>query len=155
MPLSARSSPCVRLPVETSFFHHRQAPRGPSGRVRDCDWLRPLGPTQFLHSRSENGIDTQEMVWHSTSMTKLITIDRAGRVVIPKRVREDLRLQPGDTLELESSGDQVTLRPARTEPSLVREQGFWVYRTGKPLTGLSIIDQIDEAREERIRELSE
>ena len=35
-----------------------------------------------------------------------VTIDRAGRVVLPKTLRDELRLCPGDTLDLTvASGD--------------------------------------------------
>ena len=44
--------------------------------------------------------------------TRLI-IDKAGRVVIPKPLREELHLEPGDSLEMESAGEQITLRPVR------------------------------------------
>jgi AbrB family looped-hinge helix DNA binding protein len=40
-----------------------------------------------------------------------LTIDKAGRVVIPKALREELRLEPGDSLEMETSGESITLRP--------------------------------------------
>jgi AbrB family looped-hinge helix DNA binding protein len=39
-----------------------------------------------------------------------LTIDKAGHIVIPKPVREELRLEPGDTLEIEKVGEQITLR---------------------------------------------
>jgi len=41
-----------------------------------------------------------------------VTIDAAGRVVIPKQVRERLGLTPGTALELDELGDHVELRPA-------------------------------------------
>ena len=37
-------------------------------------------------------------------MTARLTIDGAGRVVIPKPLRKELDLSPGDTLELEAKG---------------------------------------------------
>jgi AbrB family looped-hinge helix DNA binding protein len=46
-------------------------------------------------------------------MNSRLTIDRAGRVVIPKTLREELRLEPGDSLEMESIGERITLRPVR------------------------------------------
>ena len=46
-------------------------------------------------------------------MTTKLSLDKAGRVVIPKALRQELRLGPGDTLQLESRGDQITLRPLR------------------------------------------
>jgi|SRR5208282_3702349 len=46
-------------------------------------------------------------------MTAKLTMDKVGRIVLPKPVRENLQLAPGDELELESLGDRVTLRPLR------------------------------------------
>ena len=82
-------------------------------------------------------------------MTTKLTIDKAGRVVIPKPLREELRLSAGDSLQLESSGDVITLRAVHETAPLQKEQGFWVYRTGRPLKELSIPDWIEEARQER------
>jgi AbrB family looped-hinge helix DNA binding protein len=45
-------------------------------------------------------------------LTKL-TIDKLGRIVLPKPVREKLQLSAGDELELESLDDRITLRPLR------------------------------------------
>lgn len=78
-------------------------------------------------------------------------IDKAGRVVIPKPLREALGLSPGDSLVAESSGQEITLRPAHEPVTLERERGFWVYRTGRPLRGLSITGWIDKDREARAR----
>jgi AbrB family looped-hinge helix DNA binding protein len=68
-------------------------------------------------------------------MATHLTIDKAGRVVIPKAVREELHLESGDSLEMESAGESITLRPVRgTGPLvLVKEHGVWVFRTGQPL----------------------
>ncbi|HXA49145.1 MAG TPA: AbrB/MazE/SpoVT family DNA-binding domain-containing protein [Candidatus Acidoferrum sp.] len=40
-----------------------------------------------------------------------LTIDKAGRVVIPKSVRDGLGFQAGDILELDRQGDVLRLRP--------------------------------------------
>lgn len=82
-------------------------------------------------------------------MTKKLTIDKAGRVVIPKRLRDALRLHPGDSLQLDSSGESITLRPLHETAALRKENGFWVYRTGRPLGGLSITERIAADREAR------
>jgi AbrB family looped-hinge helix DNA binding protein len=83
-------------------------------------------------------------------MTTKITLDQAGRVLIPKTLRKELRLAPGDTLQLESRGDEIKLRPLRPKALLRKELGIWVYQ-GEP-TDLSITDLIDQDRERRIRE---
>ena len=64
-----------------------------------------------------------------------VRLDQAGRVVLPKAVRDELRLSPGDTLDLTVQGENVTLRPRRAASSLQKERGVWVLRTDKPLTG--------------------
>ena len=84
-------------------------------------------------------------------MTTKLSLDKAGRVVIPKALRQELRLGPGDTLQLESQGDQITLRPLRPEALLKKEHGVWVYQ-GEP-AHVSIPDLIDREREKRLREL--
>jgi len=84
-------------------------------------------------------------------MTTKLTLDKAGRVMIPKPLRQELRLGPGDTLQLDSVGEQITLRPLRPKALLKKERGVWVYQ-GEP-TGASVIDVIDRDREKRLREL--
>jgi AbrB family looped-hinge helix DNA binding protein len=84
-------------------------------------------------------------------MTAKLTLDRAGRVVIPKNLRKELHLAPGDTLQLNSEGEEITLRPLRPQALLKKEQGVWVYQ-GEP-THASIPDLIDREREKRLREL--
>ena len=63
-------------------------------------------------------------------MKDTATIDRAGRVVIPKRLRDALQLEAGDTLEVETEGEQLTLRPVRAGASVRKERGVWVFRAG-------------------------
>ncbi len=92
------------------------------------------------------------MVWYNATMLRT-TIDRAGRVVIPKVLRDALRLEPGDELDLEPSAGAITIRPVHAPAPLVKEQGIWVYRAGRPLSDLSILDAISEAREERTKDL--
>jgi AbrB family looped-hinge helix DNA binding protein len=82
-------------------------------------------------------------------MTTRITIDAAGRVVLPKPLRTKLDLSPGDSLELESSGESITLRPVRNSSPLTREKGVWVYRTGRPLSADTVDEVLNKAREQR------
>jgi len=79
-------------------------------------------------------------------MIARLIIDKSGRVVIPKSLREELRLGPGDALELESAGGQITLRPVREMAPLVKEQGVWVYYTGQPLSAASADELVEQSR---------
>ncbi|MDP9121484.1 MAG: AbrB/MazE/SpoVT family DNA-binding domain-containing protein [Acidobacteriota bacterium] len=81
--------------------------------------------------------------------TTRLTIDKAGRIVIPKPVREELRLEPGDSLELESAGEQITLRPIRGTGPLSKEHGVWVFRTGQPLLASTTDEVQQRIRKER------
>ncbi|HTP88175.1 MAG TPA: AbrB/MazE/SpoVT family DNA-binding domain-containing protein [Bryobacteraceae bacterium] len=84
-------------------------------------------------------------------MNRTVTLDRAGRVVLPKPLRTELRLEPGDVLELEMSGELLSLRPVRSGTPLHRERGVWVYRTGRPLTAETASKVLREMRAQRGR----
>jgi AbrB family looped-hinge helix DNA binding protein len=83
-------------------------------------------------------------------ITKL-TLDKAGRIVIPKTLRDELQLGPGDSLELDNQGELITMRPVRTTVPLQKERGVWVYRTGERLPASTADDAIRQIREERAR----
>jgi AbrB family looped-hinge helix DNA binding protein len=80
--------------------------------------------------------------------TRLI-IDKAGRVVIPKPLRDELHLEPGDSLEMESAGEQITLRLVRGTGPLTKEQGVWVFHSGEPLLASATDEMLQKIREER------
>jgi AbrB family looped-hinge helix DNA binding protein len=84
-------------------------------------------------------------------MNATVTLDKAGRVVIPKTLRDELHLEPGDTLELESEGERVTLRPVRSSAPLRKERGIWVFRTGKKISAAITDKVLSESREQRDR----
>ncbi len=84
-------------------------------------------------------------------MNSKVTLDRAGRVVLPKRLRDELRLFPGDTLDVTVNGDEVTLRPRRGATPLQKERGIWVFRTGKPLTAAETDEELRNIRAQRHR----
>jgi len=81
-------------------------------------------------------------------MTQL-TIDSAGRIVLPKPIRKELDLGPGDRLEMEKIGERITLRPVRGGAPLAKEKGVWVFRTGQPLAASVTDDLLEQIREQR------
>jgi AbrB family looped-hinge helix DNA binding protein len=85
------------------------------------------------------------------TMTTTLTIDGAGRLVLPKPVRDELQLAAGDSLELESSEDEIVLRPVRGAATMRKKQGVWVMRTGKPLSAEVVNQTIRKIRNERGR----
>lgn len=58
------------------------------------------------------------------AMTATITIDKAGRLVLPKAMRDKLRLRPGSRLTADLVGDKIELAEA------VPEAGSSTGRTG-------------------------
>lgn len=83
-------------------------------------------------------------------MNKL-TMDQAGRVVLPKALRDELRLRPGDTLDVTLKGEELMLRPRRAATALVKERGVWVLRTGEPLRAEEVEETLRNVRTQRLR----
>jgi AbrB family looped-hinge helix DNA binding protein len=84
-----------------------------------------------------------------------VTIDRAGRVVIPKNLRDELHLSPGDTLDVSVQGDEVKLRPRRSSSPLQKKQGVWVFSTGQPMTSDETAEALRDLRGQRDRKNAE
>jgi len=77
-----------------------------------------------------------------------LKIDKAGRIVLPKPVRERFHLREGSELELEERSDGLTLRPVEQRSSMVRKNGIWVH-LGKVPRGFDWDTTVDAIREER------
>jgi AbrB family looped-hinge helix DNA binding protein len=73
------------------------------------------------------------------------TIDAAGRIVVPKALRDRLALAPGSEIELEAVADGVFLRPAATVPALALEDGVLIHRG----SGGAAIDVVEFLRQQR------
>jgi AbrB family looped-hinge helix DNA binding protein len=82
-------------------------------------------------------------------MSSQVTLDKAGRIVLPKSLRDELRLEAGDTFEVEISSDEITLRPSRGHAQLRKKHGIWVYRSGEPLTQATVDKTVQKVRLER------
>jgi AbrB family looped-hinge helix DNA binding protein len=78
-----------------------------------------------------------------------LKIDKSGRIALPKSVRKKLQIDPGDTLEAETEGEEIRLRLVRGRARTRKKRGIWVFRTGKPLTAKTVEKLIQDARKER------
>jgi AbrB family looped-hinge helix DNA binding protein len=83
--------------------------------------------------------------WHGMQ----VRIDNAGRIVLPKTVRDKLQLTGGDSLTLEQRGNTVTLSPAAEHAAMFKKNGMWIFRTGQPLSNETVRQTLDKVREER------
>lgn len=83
-----------------------------------------------------------------------ISIDKAGRVVIPQEVRKALHLRNDDRLRLTQENGRITLEPVRPEGRLVRKNGMLIYSDGgSPVTTRDVREHIRKGYEERERRI--
>lgn len=78
-----------------------------------------------------------------------VTIDAAGRIVIPKQVRERLGLAAGSTLHLDELGDHVELRPAARDIRIDRSGARPVARAASDAPRLTADDVRDLVERQR------
>jgi AbrB family looped-hinge helix DNA binding protein len=75
-------------------------------------------------------------------------VDRFGRIVLPKQVRDALGMTPGTLLEIERSEGEVRLRPAVGEPNFVERGCVLVYSAP---ASAELGDAVRKHRDERLR----
>jgi len=77
------------------------------------------------------------------------TIDRAGRLVIPRSLRDRIGLAEGGEVELELDGASLRIEPLAGR-DLKEDRGLLVIpATGTPLTGAAVRELIDADRHGR------
>ena len=78
------------------------------------------------------------------------TLDKFGRIVLPKQVRDDLGLKVGEVLQVEEREDEIILKPLQREPHITIKDGvlvFFALATG------DVTQATRAQREERLRYL--
>jgi AbrB family looped-hinge helix DNA binding protein len=79
-----------------------------------------------------------------------LRIDKSGRIVLPKNLRERFGLTPDREVELVEQPDGVLIRQREHVPAMVKIDGLWVHQ-GTPLDRAQWDHVLDDAREERAR----
>jgi AbrB family looped-hinge helix DNA binding protein len=83
------------------------------------------------------------------------TIDKAGRIVVPKALRERLGFEGGTEIEIEVTSDGLRIRALSPEPSFIRKEGVLVHHGSSPPLKLDIGDFANQVRHSRSIELLE
>jgi len=78
-----------------------------------------------------------------------LRIDKAGRIVVPKPIRERLGFKPGTELEAVEQPEGVLLKRVEQRPSMVKVDGLWVHQ-GSAEPGANWERVLEDVREERI-----
>ncbi len=77
-------------------------------------------------------------------------IDKAGRIVVPKSLRDRLGFGPNTELEAIEQSGGVLIKRAEQLPSMITVDGLWVHQ-GKAEPGSNWDQVLDEVREDRIK----
>ncbi len=91
-------------------------------------------------------------------MATIVEIDKAGRIVVPKKLRDALHLTPGTQLTLEREGDRLIFQPQFAYAKLVIEDGLpLIYPADDSnppvLTNEMVMDLIEQGCLERERRI--
>jgi AbrB family looped-hinge helix DNA binding protein len=78
-----------------------------------------------------------------------LRIDKSGRIVVPKALRERFGFKPDSDLEAVELPDGVLLKKTHEQPSMIKVNGLWVHQ-GVPQPGADWDHILDKVREERI-----
>ena len=84
-------------------------------------------------------------------MTAIVEIDKAGRIVIPKKMRDAMHLHAGMRLRLERAGDSLVMEPPVEEAHLEMRDGLLVLVGGGKRTVEDVNWELQEQRERRMR----
>lgn len=80
----------------------------------------------------------------------IATLDKFGRIIIPKRVREQLGITTHTSLNIEEDGKRIIIEPIQKDEPVIEKDGILVF-TGK-LQG-EIDQYFMQDRDQRIKSL--
>ena len=88
-------------------------------------------------------------------MTTIITMDRAGRLVIPQPIRERFGLLGGaHTFEIEAGVDGIVLRPIGDAVPMERHASGWIVFNSSGSTAVDPVRAVTQVRERRQRDIT-
>jgi len=85
-------------------------------------------------------------------MNATVEIDKSGRLVVPKKLRDSLHLVAGTRVTIRQEGGELVIAPEAKPRGLYMKNGFLVCSIGRPLPP-ECVNWVEENREERDDEL--
>ena len=90
-----------------------------------------------------------DTIWYyNYHFSMKVTIGRAGRIVIPKRVRDRYNMHPGVPIELENGAEGVVLKVIPQQPSLFKKEGILIHH-GIDTVNLDMAEVVNRERRSR------
>jgi AbrB family looped-hinge helix DNA binding protein len=84
-----------------------------------------------------------------------LTIDKFGRVVLPKKLREHLGVGPSLKVEVKETPEGILLKPVQRTSNLIRKNGILILKgSGEKSSQIDWHSLVDDEREERIRKIA-
>ena len=80
----------------------------------------------------------------------LATLDKFGRVLIPKKLRKHLGLTPDSSINIIEDGDRIIIEPVSEQAPLIEKDGLLIF-TGKIQDNLD--SAVDRNRSRRMKKL--
>lgn len=80
-----------------------------------------------------------------------IPIDRFGRIVLPKGIRDRMGLSAGTEFEVEEREDAIFLKPVISKVELTEKDGLLIVKSDKSFTVDDIQGLITASREGRLK----
>ena len=85
-------------------------------------------------------------------MNATAEIDKSGRLVVPKKLRESLHLVAGTRVTLRLNGNEIVIALEAKPRGLYLDRGTLVYDAG-PLAPINVLEWIKRDREARLDHL--
>ena len=79
-----------------------------------------------------------------------IAIDRFGRLVLPKEIRDHWGLKAGTEFEVEEQEEAILLKPVLKKARIIEKQGLPVLELGEPLNPDLVEEALDKLRRREI-----
>jgi bifunctional DNA-binding transcriptional regulator/antitoxin component of YhaV-PrlF toxin-antitoxin module len=83
------------------------------------------------------------------AMIAKLTVDKVGRILLPKPFRDQLELAPGRPIGAGKSGRSDHATSSRGTAQLRKQHGVWVFHCGEPLSTSTVEETIAQVRRER------